>query len=266
MRMRTVVAVALCVLAAAWSGYARDASHVFTVGEKLGYQLHARGLYMGTQTMELEAVTQFKERDVYVLRGLSSSSRFMSMFFPVNDKWLVYIDRQNLVPLRLEKDMHEGKKKAFLVYHIDQENKRVVFENETTGSRDEKEGVHQVFDLFTVTYFYRQFPEQFDDVFTFEFLEERNIKTVQFRNEGKVMVKVITISSKKKIPAYKIKQVGGIGIEIYMSTDELRLPLKIVTPARLKKGRKLNVEMNLDKYSPGEGQADVPELYRDLLF
>ena len=61
-------------------------------------------------------------------------------------------------------------------------------------------------------------------------------------------------------------QVGGIGIEIYVSTDHLRIPLKVVTPVRLKKGRKFNTELNLHKYQPGKGQTEIPELYRDLVF
>jgi hypothetical protein len=190
----------------------------------------------------------------------------MNLFYRVDDKWLVFLDRKELLPLRLEKDMWEGKRKAYLVYHIDQQEKRVVFENRTAGSSKEKEAENLVFDLFTLAYYYRQFPEQFENVFTFDFLEERNLKTIQFKNEGKVMIRVIPISNKDKIPAYKMKQIGGIGIEIYVSTDELRIPLKIVTPARLKKGRKLNIEMNLEKYSPGEGQHEVPLLYRYLTF
>ena len=266
MRIRILVLTLMCVVVAACSSHAGDGPHVFAVGEKIGYQLHAAGLYMGNQTTVLESVDRLDGRDVYIIRGYTKSSRFMNMFYRVDDKWLVFVDRHELVPLRLEKNMWEGKRKAFLIYHIDQQGKRVVFENITSGSSKEKEAEHLVFDLFTLVYYYRQYPERFDDVFTFEFLEERSLKTIQFKNEGKVMIKVIPISNRKKIPAYKLMQVGGIGIEIYVSTDELRIPLKIVTPARLKKGRTLNVEMNLDKYKPGEGQGDIPELYRDLTF
>jgi hypothetical protein len=266
MRIRILVLALVCVVVAAWSSHAGDDPHVFAVGEMIGYQLHAAGLFMGNQTTVLESVDRLDGRDVYILRGHTKSSRFMNMFYRVDDKWLVFVDRHELVPLRLEKDMWEGKRKASLIYHIDQQGKRVVFENTTTGSSKEKEAEYLVFDLFTLAYYYRQYPERFDDVFTFEFLEERNLKTIHFKNEGEVMIKVIPISNRNKIPAVKLKQVGGIGIEIYVSTDELRIPLKIVTPARLKKGRTLNVEMNLDKYKPGEGQGDIPELYRDLTF
>ena len=266
MRIRTAVLTLVCVLAAAWSSLAGDSPHVFGVGEKIGYQLHAKGLYLGDQTVELESIDQLDGRDVYKLRGFTMSSRFMNLFFPVDDKWLVYIDRLKLMPLKLEKDMLEGKNQAFLIYYINQDEKRVVFENATTGNIEEKEGKHHVFDLFTMIYYYRQNPQAFDEGYTFEFLEEKGLLTVQFKNEGETRIKVIPISNRKKIPAYKLMQVGGIGIEIYVSTDELRIPLKVVSPVRMKKERKFNIEMNLNKYKPGEGQGDVPEIFRDLSF
>jgi len=266
MRIGTVVLISMCILTAAGSGFASDNPHVFGIGEKIGYQLHAKGLYLGDQTVELESIDQLNGREVYKLRGLTMSSRFMNLFFPVDDKWLVYIDRYELLPLKLEKDMLEGKNKAFLIYYINQDEKRVVFENKTTGAIEEKEGEHPVFDLFTVIYYYRQHPEVFDEGFTFEFLEEKGLLTVQFKNEGETQIKVLPISNRKKIPAYKLMQVGGIGIEIYVSTDDLHIPLKVVSPVRMKKERKFNIEMNLNKYQPGKGQGQVPEIYRDLTF
>ena len=266
MRIRNAVLISVCVLSAVWSGFAGDSTHVFGIGEKIAYQLHARGLYLGNQTIELESIDQLDGREIYKLRGLTKSSRFMNLFFPVEDKWLVYIDRYELLPLKLEKDMLEGDHKAFIIYHINQDDKRVVFENKTTGTTDEKEGEYPVFDLFSVIYYYRQNPELCDNGFSFEFLEQKGLKTVQFKNEGEVEIKVSPISNKKKIPAYKLMQVGGIGIEIYISTDDLHIPLKVVSPVRMRKGRRFNMEMNLNKYRPGQGQGQVPELFRNLTF
>jgi len=266
MRIRNVLLILVCVLSAVWSGFAGDSPHVFGIGEKIEYQLYARGFFLGSQTIELKSIDQLDGREIYKLRGLTKSSRFMNLFFPVDDKWLVYIDIYELLPLKLEKDMLEGNKKAFLIYHINQDEKRVVFENKTAGTMDEKEGEHPVFDLFSVIYYYRQNPELFDDGFSFEFLEEKGLETVQFKNEGEVKIKVTPISNKKNIPAYKLMQVGGIGIEIYVSTDDLHIPLKVVSPVRMRKGRRFNMEMNLNKYRPGKGQGQVPELFRNLTF
>jgi hypothetical protein len=248
------------------AAFGDDVNHIFSVGEKIGYQVNAANLYLGNHIVELRAIDRLDGREVYKLHGLTTASKFMNLFYKVDDKWLVFIDRARLIPLRLEKDMLEGKREAYLVYHIDQDGRHVVFENRSSGEVKEKESQHLVFDVFTLAYYYRQFPEQFDGMFTFDFLEEGGLQTVQFRNEGEVDIRVIPMAGTKKLRAYKMKQVGGIGIEIYVSTDELRLPLKIVTPAKLKRGRTLNVEMNLEKYRPGENNADIPQIYRDLSF
>jgi hypothetical protein len=245
---------------------AESSPYVFGVGEKLRYEVRAAGFFMGNQTMEVRSADPLGGREVYLLYGHTDSSRFMDLFYQVDDKWFVYIEKKRLIPLRVEKDMLEGKRKFYLVYHIDQDEKRVVFENTTDGTSKEKDAQNLVFDVFSLAYYYRQYPERFDSVFTFDFLEEGGLQTVQFKNEGPVQISVPTVSRNHELDALKMKQIGGIGIEIYVSNDDLRIPLKILTPAKLKRGRTLNVEMNLEKYSPGEGTGEVPWPYRGLSF
>jgi hypothetical protein len=245
---------------------AENSSHVFGLGEKLRYEVRAAGFFMGNQTMEVRSADPLGGREVYLLYGHTDSSRFMDLFYEVDDRWFVFIEKQRLIPLRVEKDMLEGKREYYLVYHIDQEEKLVVFENTTDGTSKQKEAQNFVFDVFSLAYYYRQYPERFDSVFTFDFLEEGGLQTVQFKNEGVAEIIVPSISKNHELSALRMKQIGGIGIEIYVSNDELRIPLKILTPAKLKKGRSLNVEMNLEKYSPGEGMGEVPWPYSSLDF
>jgi hypothetical protein len=266
MKRGGLVFLPIFVLLCPLSLSAGDSPHVFGVGEKIKYEVRAAGFFMGNQTIELQSAKSLDGHEVFLLYGHTDSSRFMDLFYEVDDKWLVFIDKQRLIPLRVEKDMLEGKRKSYLVYHIHQDEKRVVFDNTTDGTSQEKEAQNLVFDVFSLAYYYRQYPERFDSVFTFDFLEERGLQTVRFKNEGAVQITVPSISQNHKLPALKMKQVGGIGIEIYVSDDELRIPLKIVTPARLKKGRTLTVEMNLEKYLAGEGSGEVPWPYSSLSF
>jgi hypothetical protein len=221
---------------------------------------------MGNQTIELQSAQSLDGREVLLLYGHTDSSRFMDLFYEVDDKWYIYLEKDRVLPLKVEKDMLEGKRKSYLVYQIDQDNSRVLFRNTTNGNSKEMEAQNLVFDVFSMAFFYRQYPERFNSVFTFDFLEEWGLQTVQFKNEGSVELAVSSISQNHKLPALKMKQIGGIGIEIYVSDDELRIPLKIVTPAKLKRGRTLKVEMNLEKYAPGQGTGEVPWPYSSLDF
>ena len=239
---------------------------VFGVGERIKYEVRAAGLFMGNQTIELQSAQTLDGHDVFLLYGHTDSSKFMDLFYQVDDKWNIYIERSRLIPLKVEKNMLEGKRKSFIVYEIDQDRHRVVFKNTTDGSSKEVDAGNIVFDVFSMAFYYRQYPERFNSVFTFDFLEEWGLQTVQFKNEGPVQILVTSISQNHKLPALKMKQIGGIGIEIYVSDDALRIPLKIVTPAKLKKGRTLKVEMNLEKYAPGQGTGEVPFPYNSLAF
>ena len=64
MRIRILVLTLVFVVVAACSSHAGDGPHVFAVGEKIGYQLPAAGLYMGNQTTVLESVDRLDGRDV----------------------------------------------------------------------------------------------------------------------------------------------------------------------------------------------------------
>jgi hypothetical protein len=57
-----------------------------------------------------------------------------------------------------------------------------------------------------------------------------------------------------------------VGIEIYIGTDALKLPLKLLTPAKLSRKKTVNIEFTIDGYSPGIEQDGVPREYRRLRY
>jgi len=247
-------------------GFAETADIPFSVGEKLRYSIHAAGFYVGRQTIELKEMAKLAGVDVYTLYGLSKTSPFVSIFYRLNDKWLIFMEKSTLLPMRIEKDMVEGKSKGFIIYDIDQDIGTVVIQNKTTNKNKTVHAENIVFDLFSLIYYYRKDPSLFNNLFTFDFLEPKNVQTVQFRNEGEENIIVPKISKTKKIPALKLKQVGGVGIEIYVGNDNLRLPLKMVVPSKLPRKKRLIIEFCLEKYSPGKEHEDIPSMYKRLSF
>jgi hypothetical protein len=245
---------------------ADQSSAPFSAGEKIRYAVYAAGFYMGTQTIEIESVEEYGGTEVFKIIGHTKSSPFVGIFFRIDDKWTVYTDRETILPVRMEKDLVEGKKRGFFVYDINQEEKTVLIQNKTKNKNKNVTADNLILDMFSLIYYYRKYPQRFKDPFTFDFLEERSVETVQARIEGDEEISVPKVTKTQNLPSVKLKQIGGIGIEIYVSVDDLRLPLKLVLPSKLSKKRTLLVEFYLEKYTPGVDQAEIPRLYKKLRF
>ncbi len=263
MKTKASVAILACVLLLTAGSLSADPP--FSVGERLRYGILASGFPVGKQTIELSGTSDFLGQPVYNLYGRSRTSGLLSIFYRLDDKWHVFMDRQSLLPVRVEKDMKEGQKEGYYVYDINQAERSVVIQNLETNNIKTVLAENTVFDLFSLIYFYRLNPAVFDGEYTFDFLDPTDVHTVHFQNEGETSIQIDRISRYEEIPCIKLQQIGGVGIEIYVGSDELRLPLKLVVPSKLPRDRELIVEFVLEKYRPGEHQVDIPRLYRHIL-
>jgi len=152
-----------------------------------------------------------------------------------------------------------------MLYRIDRDSRQVDMVNRDTGESKKVPFTHEVFDLFSVIYYLRSNPLELEEGFTFDFLEERRVKTARLVKGGEAMVSIPAVRGGVRIRALKLI-VEGEGIEVYVSTDELRLPLKLAVDASLPGGRDMPIEFLLERYNPGELQRSIPPVYRGLRF
>jgi hypothetical protein len=263
-RKKVLISFFIIYLSIISTGFASDVGTAFSVGEKLRYNIYASGIYVGYQIIELKTEETIDGVETYVLKGLSKTAAYISIFYRLNDKWVIYIDKNTFLPVRIEKDYVEGKKEGYYIYDIKQEDNLVILHNENKGTEKYIKSKNNVFDLFSLIYFFRNNSAVIEENFTFDFLEPRSVKTVHFKDEGEVQVSVPKISSDSTIPVHKITQIGGLGIRIFVGADDLKLPLKMIVPAKLKGKKRMNVEFILDKYSPGKDHKNVPIKYDRL--
>jgi len=261
--------VIILVMSMAFGIYSKGAAEQnktipFFVGEEIVYSIYAAGWKVGYQTIEVDCIQKYNGIDVYVLKGLSRSASFLSIFYRLNDKWSIYMEQDSLLPLRVVKDWQEGKKEGYYVYEIDQYGNTVTLHSVKDDKSKTMNSKNYVFDIFTLAYYYRKNYPEFEGTYTFDFLETRSLRTVHFKNEGETEVRVPKISRTQRITARRLRQIGGIGIDIYLSNDNLRIPLRIVVPSKLPRDRVLDIEFIIDKYIPGDGQKELPDVY-DLL-
>ena len=237
----------------------------FSPGEVLEYKIYASGFTVGYQTIKVSEIRDYKGKKVLVVNGRSKTSPFVSIFYRLDDKWIIFIDMESLLPIRVEKEIVEGRRKGYLIYEIDQLSKEVIIKSKDGKKVKDLKFKNELFDLFSLVYYFRVFPEKFNSEFVFDFLEERAVRTVRFKRESDVKIKVSAISRKRYINAVRIKQVGGIGIKIIVGKDNLRLPLKMIVPSKLPRKKKLDIVFYINSYKPGNGIKNVPAVYRKKL-
>jgi len=238
----------------------------FAVGEKTRYAIHASGIKIGYQTIEIASLVELQGVQTYLLKGQTTASALVSILYRLDDRWTISMEKESFYPVRVEKEWEEGKGEGFYIYEIDQNNRVVRFRDIKKNKEKVLHAQNPIFDLFSLLYYYRVNALSIEKHFTFDFLETKGLKTVSFQDEGVGQLTVSSISVTRPVAVRRFKQIGGVGIELYVSNDALRLPLKLVTPAKLSKKKTVLVEFIIDGYSAGSDQREMPKEYRRLKY
>jgi hypothetical protein len=90
---------------------AQQPSHPFAVGERLTYALSYLAIRAGTATMEVHAPPPGSPQRQLLLVNTATSSKFISRFFPVDNRVESYVDAETLAPQHFVFHRREGKKK-----------------------------------------------------------------------------------------------------------------------------------------------------------
>lgn len=123
--------------------------------ERLTYTIKWLGMPVGTLTSCIKGRKQINGKDVYILEALFKTNSFCSKIFPVNDRYVSYVDKDNLRTLRHEVYRREGKYKKDAVTVFDHAKGKAYFRNlldKTEKVFDIPEGVQ---DFLSAQYFFR---------------------------------------------------------------------------------------------------------------
>ena len=86
-------------------------THPFAIGERLTYALSYLTIQAGTATMEVHPVPPGSLPQQLLLVNTAKSSKFVTRFFPVDNRVESYVDADTLAPQRFIFHRREGKKK-----------------------------------------------------------------------------------------------------------------------------------------------------------
>nr|MBN2277589.1 DUF3108 domain-containing protein [candidate division Zixibacteria bacterium] len=103
----------------------------FGIGEILQFDIGYGFINAGYATMEVKDLIEYNGRPCYLLISTANSNRFFSSFYRVEDRVESVFDARGLFSWHFEKKLSEGSYQANKSYSFDQENHRVIYENDT---------------------------------------------------------------------------------------------------------------------------------------
>jgi hypothetical protein len=128
----------------------------FFFGERLVYDISWAGLRVGEAVLQSESGERFNNRDVFRLVSTARSNKFLSYFYPVNDRIESIIDAKGLYPYKITIDQRHGVWQRNRVVHFDQEEHTAEL---LAKGRTSKYNIPpQVQDTLSSLYYFRTLP------------------------------------------------------------------------------------------------------------
>ncbi|MFA5117226.1 MAG: DUF3108 domain-containing protein [Candidatus Omnitrophota bacterium] len=203
--------------------------------EVLTFEVRWFGMRVGNLTTSVRGMKNYKGRDVYVLEATMKTTPFFSKIYKVDDRFVSYMDAENLYTLRHEVYRRDGSYCKDAITEFDQLNHKAYFKNLLDKSEktfDIPEGVH---DILSACYYFMLLPVNLSD--TVEYYVCNNEQNYHFSGliESKARIRLPVFGKTAKeaflIQPYarlKGKKVDKGRVMAYFSCDKRRIPLVAV--------------------------------------
>ena len=164
-----MVAVAACSLLAGTACYGRGDADAGAAQiapperrlperERVVFNVKWLGLDVGRITASINGVKKINGRDAYELEAVAMTGGICSSIYPVNDRYVSYMDTERLHTLRHEVYRREGRYRKDAVTDFDQDAHRAYFTNLIDGSKKTIDIPPSVQDALGTAYYFRLIP------------------------------------------------------------------------------------------------------------
>lgn len=159
MRVKGVLsaAVMICVILVP-AAASENALHRLPERERLVFRVKWLGISVGEITASIEGIKDLEGRAAYRLEATARTNGFCSAIYPVNDRYVSYMDVEKLCTLRHEVYRREGRYRKDAVTDFDIASGKAYFANLLDGSRKVVEVPTGVQDPLTAGYYFRTIP------------------------------------------------------------------------------------------------------------
>ena len=185
---------------------------------------------VGRIVAEIEGRTQYKGREVFIVKLVTESNKFLSKIYRVEDTYISYVDVETFTSRRYEADRKEGNYRKHVVVEYNFEKLEATYTNLTDGSVKTSSINKEVHDPLSAIYYFMTLPVVPEDKVKITV----NLNRKNYDVYGIVdSIEAVKLKNFGLIPAFKIKpyvelenkQVRKGTAWLYCAADETRYPL-----------------------------------------
>jgi len=205
--------------------YLCGASVPFKVGESLNYKASFAGIDAATGRLEILGIETINNVSTYHVQFSANTHGVANLLFPIQDVVDLWLDKNSLVPIRVKKNISEGKYKKKSESNLSQNQGFAIIRNDTISM---EEGTHSPYSLF---YFFRNKNLSKIDGKIFSTIEGKKITQLKMKVAENINIVVpggdfnCTKVTPMRIDKKKFKNEATMSI--WFSNDKHRYPVKI---------------------------------------
>ena len=197
----------------------------FKVGESLNYKASFSGIDAATGRLEVLGIETINNVSTYHVRFSANTHGFANFLFPIRDVIDLWLDENSLVPIRVKKNISEGKYEKKSESDLSQNQGFAIVRNDTISMGM---GTHSPYSLF---YFFRNKNLSKIDGEIFSTIDGKKITPLKMKVTDGIKIRVpigefnCTKVTPMRIDEKKFKNEATMSI--WFSNDEHRYPVKI---------------------------------------
>ena len=197
----------------------------FKVGESLNYKASFSGIDAATGRLEVLGIEKINNVSTYHVRFSANTHGFANFLFPIRDVIDLWLDENSLVPIRVKKNISEGKYEKKSESDLSQNQGFAIVRNDTISMGM---GTHSPYSLF---YFFRNKNLSTINGEIFSAIEGKKVTPLKMKVTEGINIGVpvgdfnCTEVTPMRIDKKKFKNEATMSI--WFSNDKHRYPVKI---------------------------------------
>ena len=198
--------------------------------EKLTYRVQWLGVHVGTITASINGIRKIRGRDAYELEITADTNQFLSKLYPVHDRYVSYLDTEQLRTLRHEVYRREGRYRKDAITDFDYTAGVARFRNLLDKSEKTVPIPPDIQDPVTMAYFFRTVPLRLCERREFHVYNNESVYALCGIADRKEFVRIPKLGMREAFHIQPYALLNGESVRkgkasAYFSCDEKRVPL-----------------------------------------